>query len=91
MADAKLVTSTDFQNRAGLYLDEAGKAPVVITKHRRPSRVLLDIDEYQRLRSLDTRQALYAQELTEDDLELIASTEYGPRDESLDGVMDEPA
>lgn len=47
------VTSTDFQNRAGQYLDESGKGPVFITRYDRPVRVLLDIDEYERLSRID--------------------------------------
>lgn len=60
----KSVTSTEFRNKAGLWLDEAAKGPVVITKHSRPSRVLIDVDEYERLKSFeDTRKALYPHEL----------------------------
>jgi len=54
--DRKFVTSTEFRNKAGRYLDEAAKAPVFITKHDRPARVLIDIDEYERLSALDARQ-----------------------------------
>lgn len=60
---AKTVSSTEFQTRAGQYIDEAGKGPVFITKHRRPVRVLVDIDEYERLKEFDTRRALYPHEL----------------------------
>ena len=67
----KSVTSTEFQNRAGRYIDEAGKGPVFITKHRRPARVLLDIEEYQRLKRLDDREVLLAEELSDEDLEQI--------------------
>lgn len=57
------VSSTEFQTRAGQYIDEAGKAPVFITKHNRPLRVLIDVEEYERLKSLDTRRAYYPEEL----------------------------
>jgi prevent-host-death family protein len=53
----KQVTATDFRQHAGRYLDEAAKAPVVITRHNRPARVLLDIDEYERLTAADARRA----------------------------------
>ena len=49
------VTSTEFRARAGVYLDEAGKQPVFITKHDRVTRVVLDIDEYERLKAQDDR------------------------------------
>lgn len=54
--DNKTVTSTEFQKRAGVYLDEAAKAPVFITKHDRTSRVLIDIDEYERLLAVSARR-----------------------------------
>jgi prevent-host-death family protein len=57
------VTSTEFQTRAGQYIDGSGKAPVFITRYSRPVRVLLDIDEYNRLKKYDTREALYPHEL----------------------------
>jgi prevent-host-death family protein len=46
-----IVTATEFQNHVGRYLDAAARAPVFITKHRRPVRVLLDIEDYERLRA----------------------------------------
>lgn len=46
---AKTVTASEFRAKAGVYLDDAARAPVIITKHDRPARVLLDVEEYQRL------------------------------------------
>ncbi len=60
---SKNVTATEFQNRAGQYLDESGKAPVFITRYNRPLRVLMDIEEYERLKNGDTRKAFYPHEL----------------------------
>ena len=60
------VSSTEFQNQAGRYIDEAAKAPVFITRHKRRARVLIDIEEYERLKSLDTRQAFYPHELSQE-------------------------
>lgn len=57
------VSSTEFQTRAGQFLEESGKAPVFITRYHRPIRVLVDIDEYERLKAYDTRRALYPEEL----------------------------
>jgi prevent-host-death family protein len=70
----KTVPSTEFQNHAGRYIDDAGTGPVVITRHQRPVRVLLHIDEYERLKSYDTRKALYPHELPDD---LKAELEQG--------------
>ncbi len=60
-ARRKFVTSTEFRSRAGLYLDAAAKGPVFITKHDRPSRVVLDIEEFERLSALDTRRGKFAE------------------------------
>jgi len=45
----KTVKSTDFQNSPGLYQDMARVEPIVITKHNRPSLVLLSFLDYQKL------------------------------------------
>ena len=62
MPDTK-VTSTEFQTRVGAYIEHAAKGAVFITKHDRPVRVLIDIDEYERLKRYDTRKALHPSEL----------------------------
>jgi prevent-host-death family protein len=47
--ETSIVTATDFKTRVGQYIDASGKAPVYITKHNRPVRVLIDIDQYEHL------------------------------------------
>jgi len=86
MADLT-VPSTEFQNRAGLYLERAAKEPVFITRHRRPVRVLIDIEEYERLMARDTRQAITPGELSEEEL-VSLETDHGPRNAHLDRLMD---
>ena len=61
----KEVTSTEFQIRADTYIEQAGKEPIFITQHRRRVRVLVDIDEYDRLKTYDTREVLYPDELSD--------------------------
>jgi prevent-host-death family protein len=75
MADI-IVASTEFQNRAGLYMDHAAKAPVFITKHNRPNRVLLDIEEYNRLKARDTRVAYWSGELPNDIVEALETADF---------------
>lgn len=84
----KHVASTEFQNRAGLYMDRAAKAPIFITRHNRPVRVLLDIDEYERLAALDTRRVWLAEELPDDWIEAIAAATTDHIDPALDRLMD---
>jgi PHD/YefM family antitoxin component YafN of YafNO toxin-antitoxin module len=74
MADT-IVASSEFQTRAGLYLDQAGKSPVFITKHKRLSRVLLDIDEYNRLKARDARMAYWSHELPQEAIEALENAD----------------
>ena len=75
MADT-IVASSEFQTRAGLYLDQAAKSPVFITKHKRPSRVLLDIDEYNRLKARDTRIAIRSEDLPNDVINALDKADF---------------
>jgi prevent-host-death family protein len=70
------VASTEFQNRAGLYMEQAGKNPVFITKHNRPNRVLLDIEEYNRLKARDTRAAYWSTELPDDAISALEHADF---------------
>jgi prevent-host-death family protein len=82
------VASTEFQNRAGLYIERAAKSPVFITKHKRPVRVLLDIEEYERLKARDTRKAYYAHELPEEAVAALEVVDFSHIDPELDRLMD---
>ena len=84
----KTVTSSEFQTRAGLYIEQAAKQPVIITRHARPVRVLIDFEEYERLKSLDTRQALFPQELSDDLARELETAEMDRRHAQLDRLMD---
>jgi prevent-host-death family protein len=88
MTDVTIVASTEFQNRAGLYMERSAKTPVFITKHNRPVRVLLDIDEYERLKARDTRKVYYAHELPDDMIEALENATFDHLDPSLDHLMD---
>ncbi|ESQ91301.1 hypothetical protein ABAC460_06970 [Asticcacaulis sp. AC460] len=84
------VPSTEFQNRAGLYIERSAKDPVFITKHSRPVRVLLDIDEYRKLRK-NYREALHVSELSDADMDAIMSAELPPEAEALNHLMNDEA
>ncbi|MFT5112340.1 MAG: prevent-host-death family protein [Parasphingorhabdus sp.] len=81
------VTSTEFQTRAGQYLDKAGKQPVFITKHDRPVRVLIDVDEYERLKLHDTREALHPHELDDEFKSELEKGFQGRSTPELDHLM----
>lgn len=88
MSNPTTVASTEFQNRAGLYIERAAKSPVFITRHRRPVRVLLDIEEYERLKARDSRQAWFADEVPGEWDEALAGADFGHLDPKLDKLID---
>lgn len=81
------VSATEFQTRAGLYIEQSGKMPVFITKHRRPARVLIDIDEYERLKARDTRRAYATEALPNEWADALTSADYGKADPELEKLM----
>ena len=81
------VTATEFQTRAGQYIEDAAKNPVYITKHGRPVRVLIDVEEYERLKAYDTRQALYPHELPDELKAELEKGYQGPSRPELDHLM----
>ncbi len=91
-AAATTVSSTDFQNSAGRYLDQAASEPVVITKYRRPARVLMAFEEYQRLQALakarPTRKAFKTADLPEAVAHAVEAADYAHIDPELDKLID---
>ncbi len=84
----KTVTSTEFQTRAGVYIDQAAKEPVIITRHNRKVRVLLDIEEYERLKGLDSRRPLYPHELDDEMAQELEKGYQGAPTPELDHLLD---
>ena len=82
------VASTEFQNRVGFFIEQAAKAPVFITRHRRAVRVLIDIDEYERLKTCETRRAYFAHEVPDAWLAALDSAGFSHIDRGLDKLMD---
>ena len=82
------VASTEFQNRAGHYMEASARRPVFITKHKRPARVLIDIEEYERLKARDTRQAYLVEDLPEEWIDALRNADLSHLDPALDVLMD---
>lgn len=57
------VTAAELQKQFGLYREIARNEPVTVTHHGRESLVVMAIEEYRRLKALDTRRAYYPHEL----------------------------
>jgi prevent-host-death family protein len=47
--------ASDFQKRLGEFTDLARREPVMITRHGRPSLVLLAAEDYARLKEIEER------------------------------------
>jgi prevent-host-death family protein len=47
--------ASEFQKRLGEFTDLAQREPVMITRHGRPSLVLLAAEDYERLRMIEER------------------------------------
>ena len=65
----------------------SGKEPVFITKHRRPARVLIDIEEYERLKARDTRRAYATEALPDEWADALTAADYGRADPKLEKLM----
>ncbi len=83
-----VVASTEFQNRAGAYIEQAARTPVFITKHNRPVRVLLDIETYRKLRK-NYREVLSVEELSEEHFQAILDAEPSPEAVAFNHEMDD--
>jgi prevent-host-death family protein len=64
------VTASEFQQAFGALSDKARHEPVVITKHGRPSLVVMAAEEWERLKRRD-RQVGLATELPEEWVEAV--------------------
>jgi prevent-host-death family protein len=81
------VSISEFQTRAGQYIESSANMPVYITKHGRPVRVLIDVGEYEWLKAYDTRQAFYPHELPNEMKAELEKGYQGPSRPELDQMM----
>jgi prevent-host-death family protein len=86
MANVTL-SASEFQDRVGEALDRSLSQPVLITKHGRPRNVVLSYDEYERLRARD-RRAVRAEDLTDEDIAALETSEMAPGYEHLDAELE---
>jgi PHD/YefM family antitoxin component YafN of YafNO toxin-antitoxin module len=84
---ATRVTSSEFQKGYGRYSSLAKREPVTITNHGRDELVILDADEYDRLRQLDTRVAMPVEALSEADLKRLEQSKIPDHTKELNGEI----
>lgn len=64
---SKSISTVEFMRHFGRYHDEAKKEPITLTKHGRPSVVVLPVELYERmLDNADPRRAYSAGEMPQD-------------------------
>ena len=80
------VSAAEFQRNFGRYQDEALKQPLSITRNGRDRLIVLAVEEYERLKRRD-RRVFKTAELTESELQAIASTEMDARHNYLDDEL----
>jgi prevent-host-death family protein len=49
------ISASEFQKRVGEFSDMARREPVTVTRHGRPSLVVLAAEDYERLRQIEQR------------------------------------
>jgi prevent-host-death family protein len=84
---ATKITSSEFQKEYGRYSAMAKRQAVTITNHGRAELVVLDAEEYERLRRLDDRVAMSVDSLTESDLAQLERSEIPEETKPLDVLV----
>ena len=77
------VTAAEFIRNYGSLADQALSEPITIPKNGQDRLVLLSADEYSRLKRRD-RCVVRPEELTDEEMALIAKAEVPPGHEHLD-------
>jgi prevent-host-death family protein len=83
------VTSTEFQQNAGRYQDEALSQPIIITHHGRERLVMLSAEEYRRLKRRD-REVLKADEISDEDLAALERIRAPESSKAFDDELKAP-
>ena len=71
------ITASEFQKRVGEFSDIARREPVTVTRHGRPSLVLLSAEDYERLRQIECRatKAVAIADLPSETIEALRSAD----------------
>lgn len=65
------VRAAEFQKQFGKFREMALREPVSVTHHGRTSLVMISAQEYERLKSLDSRVSLHPADLPADAMEAL--------------------
>ena len=90
MTNTLTVTSSEFQTRAGRYLERG--STVVVTRYNRPAKVVMDFDEFQRLTDLarhrPTRAAFRAEDMGDEIAAALGAADFSHIDPALRKLME---
>lgn len=84
----KKVTAGEFKKQTGEYQEMAQREPLTITKHGRPSLVLLSFDEYQKLTGQPTR-IMHVSELSDTDADTLRNIKMPSKYDHLNDLMED--
>jgi len=65
-------TTNDLNKQVGEVTDAATKAPIVITRHRKPRFVMMSYEHYQKFKTADPRRVYGAGEAPDEITDLFA-------------------
>ena len=78
LKDIRSVPAAEFKLHFGRFREAAQREPIGVTNHGRTSVVLISATEYERLKALETRRAVYLSEVDDDDWSQIMDDEDIP-------------
>jgi PHD/YefM family antitoxin component YafN of YafNO toxin-antitoxin module len=84
------VTTAEFVRNWGALADRALVEPVTVTRNGRDRLVVISAEEYARLKRCD-RRVVRTEDLTEEEIEMIARAEPPAEHAHLDKLLDEKA
>lgn len=85
----RIYTASHASKHFGEVREQALVEPVGIERRGKVNVVVLSASEYERLKALDTRRALAAEEIPADDADQLSRTEMDARHKHLDDLMDD--
>lgn len=82
------VTGEQLQKASGMVRAEARRAPVTVTYHGRPELVVMSVEDYALLRQ-NRKIAFTRDEMSREQIALIAAGQMDPEHTGLDALMDD--
>ncbi len=82
------VTGEQLQKASGMVRAEARRAPVTVTYHGRPELVVMSVEDYALLRQ-NRKLAFTRDEMSREQIALIARGQMDPEHAGLDALMDD--